>query len=446
MRVLEETIKVTSSGFSKLFSLILNVNEWSMAVNWGTHSVVLTLAAFQAVIISILLLVRSSSKGYQSDRVLAFFLLSLTAVLAEHIAGWLNLYIGQGLTYFPFGETFVFAPFAYLYIKSITNSQYKLSKKDGFHFIPAGIYFLVHLFVWFHPLEQKQQLIDTLFRYKWQTLQGYGSALIFTIYLYKIVRYYKAYLKWLPEEFSNIEKLKLNWIRNFIVLLGLYYLVFIGFGIAGLVNWYGYKTQFWMYLILAITIYYLSVSGYAYVHKLTVAFDMNKTMHGQEAGFDNSKPLPAGETELSEQTALLKQDLDVMDDIKPVAVAELDGITHDLFIKYNFSGIKELLLHHLESEKPYLDSDLSLTQLANQLEKPAYIISQVIKHGMGMNFNDLINGYRVDAVIEKIKKGEYKTQTLLGIAFDCGFNSKATFNRAFKKAQNIAPSEFIEKL
>ena len=46
---------------------------------------------------------------------------------------------------------------------------------------------------------------------------------------------------------------------------------------------------------------------------------------------------------------------------------------------------------------------------------------------------------------EKLLAGEQKTQTLLGIAYDCGFNSKATFNRAFKKATGASPKEWMEK-
>jgi AraC-like DNA-binding protein len=69
----------------------------------------------------------------------------------------------------------------------------------------------------------------------------------------------------------------------------------------------------------------------------------------------------------------------------------------------------------------------------------------VINQGFRLNFNDLINQYRIEAVKQKLKAGEQKTQTLLGIAYDCGFNSKATFNRAFKKATGQSPKEWLEQ-
>ena len=62
-----------------------------------------------------------------------------------------------------------------------------------------------------------------------------------------------------------------------------------------------------------------------------------------------------------------------------------------------------------------------------------------------MNFNDFINHYRIEAVKEKLSAGEHNTTTLLGIAYDCGFNSKATFNRAFKKSTTLSPNEYLKK-
>ena len=63
-----------------------------------------------------------------------------------------------------------------------------------------------------------------------------------------------------------------------------------------------------------------------------------------------------------------------------------------------------------------------------------------------MNFNDYVNTHRIEAVKQKMNAGEYKTTTFLGIALDCGFNSKATFNRAFKKSTSLSPKEYVNRL
>jgi AraC-like DNA-binding protein len=74
------------------------------------------------------------------------------------------------------------------------------------------------------------------------------------------------------------------------------------------------------------------------------------------------------------------------------------------------------------------------------------VISKMVNQGFGMNFNDFVNDYRVKAVIEQFKKGIHQRQTLLAICFDCGFNSKTTFNRCFKKQTGMSPKTFLEQL
>jgi AraC-like DNA-binding protein len=105
--------------------------------------------------------------------------------------------------------------------------------------------------------------------------------------------------------------------------------------------------------------------------------------------------------------------------------------------------LKKRLMKFMEENKPYLDPELSLQKLARQLGIQANALSRLINDGTGRNFNDFINVYRVQDMMNMLRSGEQKTQTLLGIAFDCGFNSKATFNRAFKKATGLSPREWI---
>jgi len=100
----------------------------------------------------------------------------------------------------------------------------------------------------------------------------------------------------------------------------------------------------------------------------------------------------------------------------------------------------------IQCEKLFENPELSLTDVAKKLETNAAVISKTINQGFQMNFNDSINTYRTEAVKIKFANGEHTKSTLLGIAFDCGFNSKATFNHAFKKNTGKTPKEFLESL
>jgi AraC-like DNA-binding protein len=84
-----------------------------------------------------------------------------------------------------------------------------------------------------------------------------------------------------------------------------------------------------------------------------------------------------------------------------------------------------------------------LLDLAQATGSNTALISKVINKGFNQNFNDLVNTLRIDAFKAKVAAGESSKSTLLGLALDCGFNSKATFNRAFKKQTGQTPKEYL---
>lgn len=108
----------------------------------------------------------------------------------------------------------------------------------------------------------------------------------------------------------------------------------------------------------------------------------------------------------------------------------------------NFVLLKAELKHYFENEKPFLNPNLTINDLAQHLNTPSYIVSRVINEGFEKNFFDFVNYYRVIEFKEQINNPKFKNYTLLSIAFEVGFNSKTSFNRAFKKITNQTPSEF----
>lgn len=97
---------------------------------------------------------------------------------------------------------------------------------------------------------------------------------------------------------------------------------------------------------------------------------------------------------------------------------------------------------HMEIAKPYLNPDLSIQELAEQVKVPARIISEVVNNFIGQNFNDYINNYRVEE-FKKLTGDMTKSHyTVLALGYESGFKSKTTFNTAFKKFTGKTPSEF----
>jgi len=119
-------------------------------------------------------------------------------------------------------------------------------------------------------------------------------------------------------------------------------------------------------------------------------------------------------------------------------------------VKYAGSSLKkevvpelaEKLRDFMEKEKPFADGTLSLQQLSGLTGIPVHQLSQIINEHFGQNFFDFINTYRVNEVIRKMDDPDFENYSLLGLAFDSGFNSKTAFNRFFKKITGVTPSEY----
>lgn len=103
------------------------------------------------------------------------------------------------------------------------------------------------------------------------------------------------------------------------------------------------------------------------------------------------------------------------------------------------------LLEDMTTHKPYLKQDLKLNELSERLSIPPHQLSQVINQELGLNFFDFINQYRVNEVEKRLLNSEMQHLTILGIAMECGFSNKVTFNRIFKKFTGVTPSAYIKR-
>jgi AraC-like DNA-binding protein len=104
--------------------------------------------------------------------------------------------------------------------------------------------------------------------------------------------------------------------------------------------------------------------------------------------------------------------------------------------------LKAKLLAVMEDRRPWLDSELTLADLATLLNTTPHKLSEVLNAEIGQTFYDFVNGYRVREVQRRIKAGEARALKMLALAMDAGFASKSTFNEAFKKHTSQTPSGF----
>ena len=110
----------------------------------------------------------------------------------------------------------------------------------------------------------------------------------------------------------------------------------------------------------------------------------------------------------------------------------------------DFDSLKIKIQQVMQEEKPYLNPKLSLGQLAKLLEITPHILSRVINTSFGMKFNDFVNNYRIGEFKKISSEKKYENMTVLAMAFDAGFNSKTTFNTAFKKLTQMTPNEYLK--
>ncbi len=92
----------------------------------------------------------------------------------------------------------------------------------------------------------------------------------------------------------------------------------------------------------------------------------------------------------------------------------------------------------MEIEKVYRDAELSINNLSEMLDTKSHILSKVLNTHHHKSFRDFVNSYRIKEFIYLAENGELEKYTFLGLAYEVGFNSKSTFNLAFKKIHKKA--------
>lgn len=371
-----------------------------------------------------------------ADKWLSFFLLLCVLYIAPWMVGFAGWYDTQPyrdvLFYVPFQHLYLIGPVIFFYLQSLLNPSFRFGKKEMLHFIPGILYLLFSIVMvvtdklvlkrYFFLANGADPDFDT-----WYQLSGLLSMLFYFILS---LRYYTLYKKLMVQVISYADVVMFRWVRNFLMSFLLMLVVRAGFSLAELVIPGTYVSNWWYFFVFAIIFYYIAITGYSNSIETKIAFQPNL---------------------LAYRPALLLNYADsVADDEAETEEAEVINIESEPAKENNdpeeIQTWKQKLLQLMQQDKAYEDPELSLAEVAKQLQSNPSFISKMVNQGFGINFNDFVNRFRIEAVKEMILRGEHKKQTLLGIAFECGFNSKATFNRAFKKIAGQSPKEFIASL
>jgi AraC-like DNA-binding protein len=320
--------------------------------------------------------------------------------------------LGMGLP-FPL----LHGPFLYLYVCTLSGQMERLRPKSLLHFIPVMAEFIYLIPFMLRPASEKIAVFQN---------QGIGYENFNTIHSVLVPLSGIVYVTWcilvlnrhkrnILDQFSDIEKINLNWLRYLIYSLALIWLLVLLHDDT---------------LVFSAVVIFVLFIGYWGINQVGI-FNQKNVLQPAELRPEET-PLPPPEP------------------VRP-PLTEPIGSADTPKRKYSRSGLSEdtatqlhkTLIELMEREKPFKESGLTLAELARRLNTVPNYLSQVINEKEGKNFFDYINTLRVEE-FKKIASGpEGKKYTLLGMAYDCGFNSKSSFNKYFRKVTGVSPSEYF---
>ncbi|WP_299120903.1 helix-turn-helix domain-containing protein [uncultured Winogradskyella sp.] len=381
---------------------------------FGQKSSLLLIFFFHGIVFSFLLLRNGIINQNKSSKWLSLLLFLYAMYITPYMLGYANWYseklTREILFFVPFMQVLLIGPIVYFYTQSLLNKSFRLSKRDWQHFIPAFLYMIYSLIIF---VTDKLVLDDYYFyadgRDKdlanWYQVTGLISM---TFYLILSLRYYNSYKTLIFQKVSYADSILFQWIRNFMIAFLAILILRVVFFITN-PDWGEFGSQFWHYIAFSFVFYYISLNGYSNAVKASVFNDINS------------------------------KDATIFEEKEEEIIQEISE-------ENDIEQWKQKLSALLTKDRVYENPKLNLSDVALALNTNTKVISSTVNSGFQMNFNDFINHYRIEAVKHKLEAGEHNTTTLLGIALDSGFNSKATFNRAFKKSTSLSPKDYIEKL
>lgn len=397
-----------------------------MRFDFNFYSSLLLIFFSNGLLYCFLLLKKGIATENQSNKWLSLFVFLCSLYIAPWMLGFAGWYDNQPyrdlLFYVPMQHLFFLGPIIYFYIQSLLNPNFKLLKTDFWHLIPGIIYLVYSLIMVVTDkliLHKYYFLADGMDR-DFDTWYQYTGFVSMVFYFVISLKYYQKFQQLMQNLVSFADNLLFKWIKTFLIAFLVMQLLQVAFFLLSLVfNFEGYVESWWYFLSFAIVMYYVAITGYSNASITSIPFQFDS--------FQNKKVflIPLNENETVEEI-----------DFEEVSLSET--VSEELL------QLKAKIIYLFETEKLSQNAELTLTEIAKKLNTNISVISKAVNQGFQMNFNDFVNQYRVEEVKKAFENGLHKKTTLLGIAYDCGFNSKATFNRAFKKNTGFSPKDFLK--
>ena len=370
----------------------------------GAFKTILLLGSIQGFIVSSLLFF--SKKNRYSNRVLSLLIFLITLACFNLYGNYENWFGSSFLRLtadiIPLVVVMPFGPLLWFYVQSVLDPSFKITKKQRIHFYPVlldlvpSLTVIIYIIGYFTGLIRGKPgpwgiFIDTYNVYadipRWSSI---------TIYVWLSWKYLKAYKAKLNRNLNG-QTDNYRWLRQFVLAFIIFQSVWFVYLVPYVIPQFTDKildTFDWypIYIPMAILIYWLGIKGYIISQRQIVA------------------------------------------DKKINAASSISSQLADKVIGS--------LLKAMGDDKIFLNPSLNLAVLSEHTGITPRIISAVLNQHLQKSFNEFVNGYRVNEFKERILNPDMNNLTIAGIAFECGFNSQATFQRTFKELTGQSPSEF----
>jgi len=365
----------------------------------------------------------------------------LSLFVARSVSGNINFAFLLGIE-IPF--PLLHGPFLYLYTAAMTNQLPSKKNWASMHFIIPVLSLLMLLGFFMLPANEKVEI----YRKKgagYETQMSINHIAIYIsgiFYVALCIMLLRKHRKNIEEQFSFTEKINLNWLRYLVYGIGFIWLIVIT------------SSDFWVFGAVVVFILLLGFFGIKQVGIFTQTHQVKE--HRMDPFSTTVSSVKETGNNLSNQTFNIENALHVSERpfISDITLNQPLTEEEDISIvrrKYAKSGLTDIeadrihaeLIKLMATSKIFTEPELTLTELATRLAIHANYLSQVVNEREGKNFYDYINSLRIEEFKNLVGLPENKKYTILTLAFECGFNSKSSFNRYFKKVTGLSPSEYI---